>query len=123
MLLPSTLTERSSVIPGDFGIASTRPAVPGEMISLFGTGFGPSSPPVPAGVLPTEPEPLVGSPQVNISYYFPKVNYAGIVGPGLVQLNVVVPNVGSNGPEPIQVSVNGVYSPQDQALYLPISIN
>jgi uncharacterized protein (TIGR03437 family) len=108
--------------PGDFGIASTRPAIVGEVISVFGTGFGPSIPPIPANSLPAESEPLALSPQVTILYSAPQLTYAGIVGPGLVQLNFVVPNQNGEGLTPIEVSAGGVNQPSDQALSLSVRL-
>jgi len=106
--------------PGGWGIASTRPAVGGEVISVFGTGFGSSTPPIPAGTLPTKPEPLEGTVKVIIGNTTTQATYAGIVGPGLVQLNVVVPPEYAYGLDSIQASVNGIFTP---SLFLPVRPN
>ena len=109
--------------PGDWGLPSTRPAVGGEVISVFGTGFGPSIPPIPAGTMPTMAEPLAGSVEITMGNDPVPVKYAGIVGPGLVQLNFVVPNEPVLGVVPIFVSVSGVYQPPNQTLYLAVGPN
>jgi uncharacterized protein (TIGR03437 family) len=106
--------------PGGWGIASTRPAVGGEVISVFGTGFGPSTPPIHAGSLPTKPEPLVESAQIIIGNTTAQLTYAGIVGPGLVQLNFVVPTQYASGLQLIQASVNSVFTPYIHVLFLPV---
>jgi uncharacterized protein (TIGR03437 family) len=77
---------------GDFGLASTRPAANGETISIFGTGFGPTVPPIPAGVMPASPQPLAATVSVEFFLTEAQVTYAGVVAPGLVQINLVVPD-------------------------------
>ncbi|HYM09581.1 MAG TPA: choice-of-anchor D domain-containing protein, partial [Bryobacterales bacterium] len=53
--------------PGLFGSAvSTLPAKPGEIISLFGTGFGPTNPPEPADELFQGAAPLADPGQLTI---------------------------------------------------------
>jgi uncharacterized protein (TIGR03437 family) len=74
------------------GIA-TRPAKPGDVILLFGTGFGETNPPVPAGQAFPQASPLPDSPSVRIGDVQASVSWAGLVSPGLYQLNVVVPDV------------------------------
>ena len=70
----------------------TTPAKPGETVALFGSGFGPTSPPVVAGslvqsgILPTPPVIVIGGIAAT-------VQFAGLVPsvPGEFQFNVVVP--------------------------------
>jgi uncharacterized protein (TIGR03437 family) len=59
-------------------IPGARPARPGEVILLFGTGFGSTSPTQFA---------------VRIAEAAAEVEYGGIVGPGLYQFNVRVPRL------------------------------
>jgi uncharacterized protein (TIGR03437 family) len=110
--------------PGDFGSASTRPAVVGETISIFGTGFGPSVPPIPAGIIPPQPEPLAGSVSILIDTVTIQAAYAGIVAAGLVQINFAVPDPSIPGFTsallPMQVSINGS---KTGALYLLVQQN
>jgi uncharacterized protein (TIGR03437 family) len=103
--------------PGDFGVASTRPAVPGETISLFGTGFGPTIPPIPAGIVPAAPEQLTAAVNVVFNIVKAQVSYAGVVQPGLVQINLVVPQVTADVAP--NVSANGIYA-STQGLLLPV---
>jgi uncharacterized protein (TIGR03437 family) len=71
----------------------SRPAVPGESISIFATGLGPTTPAVPAGQLVSTPEPIVplSQLQVTVGGTPATVQYAGIVGPGSYQINLIVP--------------------------------
>ena len=71
--------------------ANFAPARPGETISLFGTGFGATNPPLPAGKLVTTAAPLANTVQVTIGGIVAKVPFAGVSGSGLDQLNVTIP--------------------------------
>jgi uncharacterized protein (TIGR03118 family) len=64
----------------------------GETIVLYGTGFGPSNPAVSNGQINSQALPLVITPTVLIEGMVATVKFAGIVSPGLVQINVVVPS-------------------------------
>jgi uncharacterized protein (TIGR03437 family) len=67
--------------------------LPGETIALFGNGFGPTMPAAPNGQLLSSPLPLIQPVQVTIGEQPAPVTFAGLVGPGLYQVNVVVPTV------------------------------
>jgi uncharacterized protein (TIGR03437 family) len=85
-----------------------RPARPGETVVLWGTGFGPTDPPTPALLLSAAAR-LANRVDVTIGGVAAHVDYAGMVGPGLYQLNVVIPK-GLNGTVPISASVGGATS-------------
>jgi uncharacterized protein (TIGR03118 family) len=72
------------------GVAST-PFTEGEIIILYGTGFGPTNPPVPKGQLITKAAPLATTPTVTIGGLTAEVQFAGVSEAGLDQFNVVVP--------------------------------
>ena len=78
---------------GLFRTVTTRPAIPGEAIQLFGNGFGQTIPPTPTGELVSEPRPLALQPVVRVGGTTATVLYAGIVASGLVQINIVVPDL------------------------------
>jgi uncharacterized protein (TIGR03118 family) len=63
----------------------------GETIVLYANGFGPTNPPVPNGQVVTGPLPLAILPTVVIEGIPGKVTFAGVVTPGLYQINVTVP--------------------------------
>jgi uncharacterized protein (TIGR03437 family) len=71
------------------------PAKPGEIILLYGTGFGPGSP------------SLANPVQVSIGGTNAAVAFAGLAGPGLYQFNVTVPNLPS-GDAPVIATIGGV---------------
>lgn len=83
----------------------TEPAKPGEVILLFGTGFGPSDPPVAAGQLTTNGAPpaqlvtaTVGGVPANVQGY--------LVYPGVYQFNLTVPQLPA-GDAALELSVAG----------------
>jgi len=69
----------------------SSPAHPGETITLYGTGFGPTDPPVPGRQIPSQPSPMVTLPVFRIGNQPAAVSFAGIIGAGLCQFNVTIP--------------------------------
>jgi uncharacterized protein (TIGR03437 family) len=87
----------------------TTPAQPGETILLFGTGFGPTNPPLPTSQLVTTAEPLANPVQITIGGMPATVVFGGLAGPGLYQFNVTVPSL-PNGDAAVLATVSGVTS-------------
>jgi uncharacterized protein (TIGR03118 family) len=69
----------------------TTPVMPGETIVLYGTGFGVTSPAPPNNATFPAPLSLATLPTVTIGGAPATVVYAGLIEPGVYQLNVVVP--------------------------------
>ena len=87
-----------------------RPVNPGEIVTLFGTGFGPTSPSVPAGNPFSGSAPLITLPQITVGGAPAVVTYGAVVEPGIYQFNVTVPSVGS-GDQSIQALAGTVETP------------
>jgi uncharacterized protein (TIGR03437 family) len=87
--------------------ANFAPAKPGETILLFGTGFGATNPPLPAGKLVKTAEPLANTVQVTIGGQPAHVDFAGVSGSGLVQLNVQIPPGLAGGDAAVVATVAG----------------
>jgi uncharacterized protein (TIGR03437 family) len=103
---------------GLFGNAAvTVRAAPGETLTLYGTGFGPVTPAQPTGQLVTTPAPVASPVTVTMGGMAAQVQYAGLIGSGFYQINVVVPSVAS-GNQPVLVSVGGVQAASQP--YVPI---
>lgn len=83
--------------PGLISNVTTTPAAPGETIVLYGTGFGETDPPIPNGQLVASALPLVMQPIVFVDAMQAEVQFAGLVGAGLYQINIVVPATLSSG--------------------------
>jgi uncharacterized protein (TIGR03437 family) len=72
------------------GVNST-PFKEGEIIVLYGSGFGATNPAVPKGQLISTALPLATTPTVIIGGLAAEVQFAGLTEAGLYQFNVVVP--------------------------------
>ena len=93
--------------PGLIAGVTSTPAQPGETILIYGTGFGPTNPPLPCAQLITTPADLATSVQVTLGGVAAPVAYSGMVGSGLYQFNVTVPNV-PNGDAAVVAQIGGV---------------
>jgi uncharacterized protein (TIGR03437 family) len=93
----------------DFSLVTTsKPAAPGEILSLFVTGLGPVSPGVnPGQPFPSSPLAIVNSPvQVTVNGNPAQVT-AATGYPGAVngyQVNFQVPPTTAKGPATVQIS-------------------
>jgi len=85
----------------------TRPALPGEILLLYGTAFGPTNPPVQTGVIYSGAAPVIDPVSITIGGSDATVLFSGLVGAGLYQLNVTVPAVPA-GDQPLSVKAGGV---------------
>jgi uncharacterized protein (TIGR03437 family) len=85
----------------------TRPVKAGEILELFGVGFGPTNPAVPSGQVFKGQAPTVYPVTITIGGVPASVSFAGVTSAGLYQFNVIVPNAGS-GDQALQATVNGV---------------
>jgi uncharacterized protein (TIGR03437 family) len=103
------------------GLAS-EPAQAGDEIVLYGIGFGPVMPNIPAGQLVGQANTLALSFAMSIGGVpVADVPYAGLAPDytGLYQFNIVVPDNSGNGAVPLTFTVGGVTG--TQTLYLAVS--
>jgi uncharacterized protein (TIGR03437 family) len=100
----------NNLFPGT-GLES-RPAKPGEVVQLYGTGFGPTTTAVPAGRVFEGTSPLRTTPTATIGGQAATVQFAGLVGGGLYQINLVVPESLQDGDHQVVVTTNGVSTQQ-----------
>jgi uncharacterized protein (TIGR03437 family) len=93
---------------GLFPGLTTEPAKPGDIVLLFGTGFGPTTPAVTPGRVFSGAAPLadLSALQVRIGGMSVTPSFAGLSGSGLYQFNVTVPNL-PDGNHRIEMLVNG----------------
>ena len=104
-----SLVGKASLYPG-----ATTPARPGEVITLWGTGFGRTTPEIPNGELVSVPGPLILPPVVTIGGITADVQFAGLTAPGLYQINVTVPAAAPDGDLTVVVQAEGART-QDNA--------
>jgi len=74
-------------------ITAAAPAKPGQIISLYGTGFGATTPTMAAGALVQTVAPLSNPVIVNIGGATASVSWGGLSGAGLYQFNLEVPKL------------------------------
>jgi uncharacterized protein (TIGR03437 family) len=100
---------------GTFAGVSTVPAKPGETITLWGTGFGPTTPAAPVGsVVPATPTYNLSTlPTVTLNGSSVTVVGAALApgAAGLYQVNIQIPSAIANGDFPVQATIGGVTSP------------
>jgi uncharacterized protein (TIGR03437 family) len=92
----------------------SRPAKPGETIVMYGNGFGPVTPNIPAGELAEGNSQLVASLEILFGETSGKLAYYGL-SPGLVgvyQFDVVVPAIPDNDLVPLSFKLGGVAGTQ-----------
>lgn len=102
-------TDGRFIAPADlFPGVTTEPAKPGDIVLLFGTGFGPTTPAVTPGRVFSGAAPLTdaASLRVRIGGMDVTPSFAGLSGSGLYQFNVTVPNL-PDGNHPIEMLLNG----------------
>ena len=101
------------------GITS-RPAKPGDMITLYGVGFGAVTPSTAQGQVVTQLNALTVTPQILFGQTTATLTYAGLApgAIGLYQFNVTVPNVAASNAEPITFSIGG--NSGIQTLYIAV---
>jgi uncharacterized protein (TIGR03437 family) len=80
------------------------PAQPGEIISIYANGFGPTSDSISPGS-GSQSGVLSPAPSIKIGGTNATVLFAGLVTPGLFQFNVAVPAKAPNG----DLAINATY--------------
>jgi len=114
------LSDGSWALPSPVPGYTTRLANVGESMTLYGVGFGPVTPSIPAGQIVQAQNALVNPLLVFFGQTQAQVTYDGLA-PGLVgvyQINVVVPNIAPNIVVPITFTLGG--TPGAQTLYTAV---
>jgi uncharacterized protein (TIGR03437 family) len=101
------------------GVAS-RPAVPGDTLTIYGVGFGPVSGAFTAGTIVTQQNSLTTPLQFLFGSTAAVVMYYGLVPSftGLYQFNVVVPKIPTNSAAPVSFTLGGMKG--TQSLYVAV---
>jgi uncharacterized protein (TIGR03437 family) len=92
---------------GPANTPGVRPAKDGENLTLWGTGFGPTTPDVPAGSLFSGAATLNDPVTIFIDGAAVIPQFAGQTAAGLYQFNIVVPNL-SSGDHQVTAAIGGV---------------
>jgi uncharacterized protein (TIGR03437 family) len=101
---------------GTFSGLTTTPAKPRDVIILWGTGFGPTNPPAPVGVvsLLTVQYNVVNTVTVTVGGASAPVVAIPALSPGfagLYQVPIQIPENAPNGDLPVVATVSGAQSP------------
>lgn len=104
-----------AVKDGTFPSGTTVAAKPGEVIILWGTGFGPTTPVAPSGVVVPSDRTYSTTtiPTITINDV-PATVYGAALSPGLAgtyQIAIQVPDSLGNGDWPVVASIGGAQSP------------
>ena len=104
-------------LPGDVPGVELTPAEPGEAITLFETGFGPTEPPLEAGQIPGGAAELASEVEFTfggIRIFADDILYAGAAPccAGLYQFTVRVPFGFPDGYAAVSAAVRGVSTPE-----------
>jgi uncharacterized protein (TIGR03437 family) len=99
---------------------TTRQAHPGELITIYGVGFGPATTNTQPGTVAPGNSSLSGTVQVLFGTAPAQLNYWGLApqSVGLYQFNVIVPAVAANDAVPLTITLNGITS--SQTLYTAV---
>jgi uncharacterized protein (TIGR03437 family) len=100
---------------GTFPGTTTVPAVPGDVIILWGTGFGPTSPSAPAGEETPSTTTYHTATAVSVTVGGkPATVYGAALAPGyagLYQVAIQIPASLANGDYPVVATISGAQSP------------
>ena len=103
-----------------FSGVTTTPAKPGDILILWGTGFGPTNPAAPVGVqLPSDQTYSTATPVSVMIGSNAATVYGAALAPGfagLYQVAIQVPASLANGDYPVVATINGVQSPNTTLL-------
>jgi len=91
-----------------------------DVLTLYGVGFGPVTPPSPSGQIVQQSNTLVASLVVSFAGVPATMPYSGLApqSVGLYEFNVVVPNVAASDLVPLTFSLDGVSG--TQTLYVAV---
>jgi len=90
---------------------TATPAKAGETVALYATGLGATTPAAPNGQTLSGSLPLAAPVSVLIDGVPAVVAYSGLIGPGLYQINAVVPAGLTPGDHNLNLAVGGYPSP------------
>jgi uncharacterized protein (TIGR03437 family) len=108
-------SDGSYVLPeGAISGITSQPAKPGDEIVLYGVGFGPVTPDIPAGQIVSQSNTLASSFEMSLGGKQVTAAYAGLAPNfvGLYQFNITVPDGSATGAVPLTFSVDGVSGTQ-----------
>lgn len=98
------------------GFTTAAAVGPGDVIALFGTGFGPTNPSVTPGLVFSGAYETTNKVTVMIGGVSAEVLWAGLAAAGLDQINLRIPSTLADGDHAVVATVAGVSSPSTALL-------
>jgi uncharacterized protein (TIGR03437 family) len=117
----AVLPDGTYVLPsGAVPAVPSRPAHPGETITLYGIGFGSVVPDMPAGTIVQQNNALATPVRFTVGDAPATVAYAGLApgSVGLYQFNIVVPQIASGDAVPLSFTLGTIDG--GQSLYIAV---
>lgn len=99
----------------------TVAAKAGDSVALFGTGFGPTNPAVPAGQAFSGAAATTNPVTVKINNVSVPTAFAGLSSAGVYQINLTIPSGLGTGDVVLQASVGGVQTPAGVVISLRLT--
>ncbi len=109
----ATRGDYSYIGPTTLFAGTTTPAKPGDVVILWGTGFGATNPAVPAGVQVSGAAYLANAPSVTVGGFSAQVVGAALApgAAGLYQIAIILPAALPDGDLEVIAQADGVQSP------------
>jgi uncharacterized protein (TIGR03437 family) len=112
----------ASVLPGYTPVTATAPAMPGDLVVLWGTGFGPTDPSTSAGTI-VSGAPVTATPAVVTvgGIQVPVVSSILATGTvGLYQITIRLPANVPTGAPAVQASIGGVQTQAGVTIFVGV---
>jgi uncharacterized protein (TIGR03118 family) len=109
--IAATHADNKLVGPPTLIANATTPAQPGETVVLYANGLGATTPAAVNGQVVSTPLVLADVPTVTVNNSPAKVEFAGLTGTGLYQLNVTLPSDLPDGDAAVVMQTAGASSP------------
>ena len=101
------------------------PVKSGDVVELFGVGFGPTDPVIPAGAALQPGQLGTAKPENPVTMLINGIpvspSFVGITEAGLFQINLTIPPAVGTGDLTISASVGGMQTPN--AVFNPLPLN
>ena len=109
----ATRQDYSYIGPTSLFAGATTPAKPGDVVILWGTGFGATNPAVPAGMQVSDAAYLANAPMVTVGGVTAQVVGAALApgAAGLYQIAIILPDSLPDGDQEIVAIADGYISP------------
>ena len=110
----------ASILPSYTPVSATSPAMPGDLVVLWGTGFGPTNPSAPAGTIVTGAPATLTPPIVTVGgVQVPVVSSVLTTGTvGLYQITIQLPANVPTGTPAVQASIAGVQTQSGATIFV-----